>query len=91
MTGVALLAAMSSASSNESMRANELARIERAMTYIREFNQNAAFAGFSEADQASCGARSAKAWSQGTPWPANVRHPRSFPAASGLLWPPRCR
>ena len=45
--GFAVFAGLSSASSNESMPGVSRARIDRAMMYIREFNQKIAFAEFS--------------------------------------------
>ena len=48
-----LLAGVPWATSNDSKPASETARIDRAMTYIAEFNQNVAFSGLSGTDQTS--------------------------------------
>ncbi len=52
-SAVALLAAASSVASSNSTFVGKSALIDRAMTYIREFNQNAAFSGLPGTDQPS--------------------------------------
>lgn len=58
-SAVALLAAASSVASSDSTFVGKSALIDRAMTYIREFNQNAAFSGLFGTDQPSTGRQQA--------------------------------